>query len=758
MARKTYCIHFPRVYTTEAKAIYSTQWGITSASMWENLLDEIHAAIDDEFTLQIFSQKQLTLLGFSASDSTANVVRSAIYTMMADARVVEMPDPLDSVNEFTEVVTAEMYLPLSDIYPIQSYKLLMFESMAPLASALSEMPPKDRLYIQFVCRPIPDTATLHAKLASERSWERIKGPFIAKYWFKHEVLKKRSERVSEKLKCNLYRVSFRLAAMRQVGDPDEPNPTERTKRTIEQTRQELTHHLQTLSKVYSIFNFIDENQIRMRALRHGTSYLRPFVNHSLIRPMRLSSREFATLWHPPELGNIPSTAQVLAKAGGPPQNLPTDPRDPEISFFGHTNFRENQVPFGIKRSDRRRHMYIVGKSGVGKSCLLQLLIRHDIEHGFGAAVLDPHGDLVDDILRSIPKHRVKDVVIFDPTDTNFPPSFNPLADVPVQFRMRVTQGLLEVFRKAYGAIWNDQMGHLLRHAILALLATPGTTLLSLRRMFLDDEFRRLVLEGLSDQAVRGFWVGEFQARRKEFQESAISPFLSRLGQVLASDILRNILGQPLNRFNFRELMDKRKIILMKLSKGIIGTDNAVLLGSIIVSRIFEASMSRADVRAEQRQDFYFYVDEFQNFASESFAEILSESRKYGLNVTMANQFLGQLPENIRRTLFGNVGNLLSFGVSSEDGAILAQEYQPKFSVEDCINLGARDFYLKMTINGNIQDTFSGRTLSMTYPPVTDNQSEQCRAHSRKEYSLPLSQVQELLTLWEEGREPLKGIS
>jgi type IV secretory pathway TraG/TraD family ATPase VirD4 len=262
-----------------------------------------------------------------------------------------------------------------------------------------------------------------------------------------------------------------------------------------------------------------------------------------------------------------------------------------------------------------------------------------------------------------------------------------------------------------------------------------------------------VLHGVDDTAVKYFWEVEHAKRRDELQSAAIAPLLNRLGEMFATDMLRNILGQPLNRFDFREIIDNRKILLVKLSKGTIGADNASLLGSIIIAKVYAAAMSRADLAPEERRDFYFYIDEFQNFATPSFVEILSESRKYKLNFTLANQFLGQLSADIRRTLFGNVGNLLTFRVSGEDAAILAQEFSPRFGAEDMINLGPREFYVKMTIKAVAQMGFSGRTLDLPAAPEGVEVRNKIIEFSRNHYSLPLRQARELLALWEEGVEP-----
>jgi hypothetical protein len=292
------------------------------------------------------------------------------------------------------------------------------------------------------------------------------------------------------------------------------------------------------------------------------------------------------------------------------------------------------------------------------------------------------------------------------------------------------------------------MDHLLRYAVNALLNIPGASIVSLRRLLSDDEFRAEVVKRSPDESVRRFWEVEVPSRRQEFEEGPVSQLLNRLDELLATDMIRNILGQPTNTFDFREFIDSRKIVLFKISKGVLGAENASLLGSLIIWKLYEAAMSRADIPADSRQDFYFYIDEFQNFATQSFGEILSESRKYRLCMTFANQFLGQLPAEVKETVFGNIASLVCFRVGAEDGATVAQEFKPRFSAEDLLNLPLREFYVKMSIDGEVQEAFSGRTLDVSTAKSGENSTKECIDHSRTKYALPLGVAQEQLALSE----------
>jgi hypothetical protein len=296
---------------------------------------------------------------------------------------------------------------------------------------------------------------------------------------------------------------------------------------------------------------------------------------------------------------------------------------------------------------------------------------------------------------------------------------------------------LDSFKRTFGSDWSERMDHVLRYAVLGLVTVPGCNLASLRKMLSDDRYRGEIVRQARDESVKRFWLREFASRRREFEEGPVSRLLNRLDELLATDMMRQILGQPGNLFNFREFMDNRKIVLLKVSKGVLGSENASLLGSMLVWKIYEAAMSRADIPAENRQDFYLYVDEFQNFATESFGEILSEARKYNLSLTFANQYLNQLPKQIRKTIFGNVANILSFRIGAEDAAAVASEFAPVFGDGDLMNLALREFYVKMSINGQVQIPFSGKTKDLVYPEMGDNIAQQCIKSSLNRYCIPL---------------------
>ncbi len=443
---------------------------------------------------------------------------------------------------------------------------------------------------------------------------------------------------------------------------------------------------------------------------------------------------------------VPNTLKIQANHAAPPFNLPKNLGDPNISFFGKANFRGFDSEFGFSRPDRRRHLYIVGKSGCGKSCMLQLLAKSDMEHGHGLAVIDPHGDLVNDLLKLVPKNRIQDVIILDPADRDFPASFNPLAWVPEATRTSVALGIVEIFHKLFGDSWNDHLDQLLRYAANALLSTHDATILSIPKLLTDERYRTTVAGAVSDEGLRSFWFHEYPEWAEKHDGDAVTPLLDVLNRFLASDLIRNIVGQPVNRFDFRSIIDSNKILLVKVSKGLLGDENAALFGSLVISKIYQAAMSRADIPQEERKDFYFYIDEFHTFAAENMKEILTESRKFGLNLTLAHQFVSQLPSSISSTIFGNVGNFVTFCISGADAGAVSNELSNAFDLTSLTSLPFREFYVKMLVDGESRGAFSGRTIDVVYPDV--NYVTECVEASRSQYALPLKQAKELLLRWE----------
>ncbi|MBI4159898.1 type IV secretion system DNA-binding domain-containing protein [Candidatus Wolfebacteria bacterium] len=449
----------------------------------------------------------------------------------------------------------------------------------------------------------------------------------------------------------------------------------------------------------------------------------------------------------------------IIKYGPPPAETPQHGRaDPRaVSFIGRTNYEgvleSKKFIFGIQREDRRRHIYVVGKTGVGKSKLLELLARQDIAYGYGLCLIDPHGEFIDDILGFIPRERIKDVVLIDPSDINFPISFNPLANVRPELKHQLAQGLIEVMEKQFGANWTPRLEHVFRFTVLALLDYPNATLRGMISMLTDRPYRQRVIEYIEDDMVKRFWAIEFDDWSEKFDTDAIIPLVNKLGQFLSNPLLRHIFAQKENTIDLEAIMASQKILLINLSKGKLGEENSSFFGSMFVTKLQQAGMARAAMPPAERKDFYIYADEFHNLVTATFVNLFTESRKYGLAMTVANQYLAQLLPAVQATVLGNVGTLVVFRVSGDDAEKLEPEMTPTFEAKDMINLGMQQFYIKMAISGESFDPFSAETLKVLPPPHESFKNE-IMAFSRQTYSKPLAEVKKSIA--EEERRMIFG--
>lgn len=431
----------------------------------------------------------------------------------------------------------------------------------------------------------------------------------------------------------------------------------------------------------------------------------------------------------------------IIKYSPPPSELPVlgkvDPS--EVVFIGRTNYEaaleEKKFVFGIKRVDRKRHTYIIGKSGVGKSKLQELMIRQDISYGHGVCIIDPNGELVENILAFIPEDRIDDVCLINPSDISHSVSFNPLADINPIFRHQFIQGLVEVLHKQFGSNWNPRLEHVFRFTILALLDYPDATFKSMISMLTDINYRNEVIGSIQDEMVKRFWFSEFSDWEQKFGTDAIIPLVNKLGQFLSNPMLGNLFNQKENKINIEDLMNNNKIILINLSKGSIGEENASLLGTIFLTKIKQAGMSRANQGLGDKKDFYLYIDEFQNVVTDTFENILSESRKYGINLVLAHQYMAQLSPKVQQAVLGNVGSMIVFRVGGDDATKLKPEFAPIFDVKDMINLGVGEFYIKMNIDGESYDPFSAESLRVL-DPIHQSYRERVIESSRVKYSNP----------------------
>jgi len=419
----------------------------------------------------------------------------------------------------------------------------------------------------------------------------------------------------------------------------------------------------------------------------------------------------------------------------------------QLIILGQTNFRNQKRKFGIRKEDRRRHTYIIGKTGMGKSTLLLNMIVQDINNGNGVAVFDPHGDLVERILDRIPSSRINETIYFNPADTEYPIAFNPLYNPNNIPKHLVASGIVQVFKKIWIDSWGPRLEYILRNAILALLEQPGNTLLAIPRLLIDDRFRNKIIKQVKDPIIRNFWAVEYEQYPKVFKTETISPIQNKVGQFLSASIMRNILGQTKTKFDLLDVMDSGKILLLNLAKGKIGEDNSSLLGSLMLSQLYLAAQRRTNIPEDSRKDFYLYIDELQSFVTDEFQSMLAEARKYRLNIAgMANQFISQLPESLASAILGNVGTLISFCLGSEDAEIIAKELFPIFTAEHLQNLPAYNSYLKLSIDGSTSEPFSAMTLPARRHQEISNVGKVLE-QTRQRYSAPKTQVENRIGKW-----------
>ncbi len=507
------------------------------------------------------------------------------------------------------------------------------------------------------------------------------------------------------------------------------------------------------------FNLPNMNGFVLRRINEAnTSILKRYQQRVVTDPMVFNTEEMATLYHMPHMSiGTPNILWVTSRKLEPPGDLPiigTVPGD-DLTILGTTNFRGHQEQFGIKRDDRRRHVYIIGKTGMGKSVLLQNMVFSDIQAGKGVAIVDPHGDLAEAVIDFVPSSRINDVVILDPSDVSHPFAFNMLeyTEDPNQ-RNLMASGLLGVFKKMYAESWGPRLEHILRNCLLALAEYPNTSMLGIMRILVDWEYRKKVIEKLENPTVKSFWVDEFGKMQDKFRTEAIAPIQNKVGQFLSSPIVRNIVGQVKSTVDIRFMMDTGKIIIVNLSKGKIGEDNSSLLGSMLITKFQLDAMSRANVAEKDRKDFYLYVDEFQNFATDAFATILSEARKYRLNLTMANQYVAQMPEEVRDAVFGNVGSLICFQVGFDDAEYFSQQFSEEVLPNDIVDLPKYTNYTNLMIDGMPSKTFSVATL----PPPEANPDEARREKiirlSRERYCKPRATVEDKILRWSQPSKKL----
>ncbi|HZM63897.1 MAG TPA: DUF87 domain-containing protein [Candidatus Saccharimonadales bacterium] len=659
-------------------------------------------------------------------------VEEQIYAQYPTVHISEVEDYAASQRTYLTTVMSEMHLNQSDVLPIKTFQSFEVDPLAAITATLAKFEENEEAWLQLIIRPASDKwqqknekYLSNLKTGSASIWKMLtatdKQSLAAPKLTEFEQLRaKGAETKGQKLAYDtLLRIVYRGQG----------------------TEQQAKLRLQSIAASYKQFNTTYLNgftQARTVDQTHLPEYQsRNFGKKSFV----MNIEEVATLYHLPHTNvETPYILWANAQTAEPPANLPlvTDQYNPAISPVAITNFRGHNTAFGMPRDDRGRHLYILGQTGVGKSALLELLTISDVYSPFGFAVIDPHGDYAQNILKRIPEERIKDVLYFNAADTEFPIAFNPLEVYDPKLKTHTCSELIGVLKRLFES-WGPRLEYILRYTILALLDYPNATMLDITRMLIDKKFRKEVLTYVHDPVVLNFWNVEFASWNEKFATEAVAPVLNKVGAFTANPLVRNIIGQPKSSFNIRQIMDERKILVVNLSRGLVGEDNAALLGSLIVTKMQMAAMSRANIPAEERVPFYMYVDEFQNFATDSFSTILSEARKYGLYLTVANQYVAQMMPEVKDAVFGNVGSIVTFRISADDARTMQRYFDPKFSEHDLIHMHNRYFIISMTVNGEKSQAFSGITLDL--PEVQVDNSQAIITSSRNLYGVHRDKIE-----------------
>ncbi|OGY86237.1 MAG: hypothetical protein A3G01_00160 [Candidatus Kerfeldbacteria bacterium RIFCSPLOWO2_12_FULL_43_9] len=631
-------------------------------------------------------------------------VRSFFYALFPDASLEAMDD-YDQLSRLpSQAVGFQVQLKGSEAFSLRSARTMSADPLNAFFNVLGQIPATDAVFFQLILRTVDESLTGEGTRAS------------GLYGF------------AEKQEIQVVKPKFNTT-IRILYFPNNAS--------------HIDMHNASFESIFSPFS-TEQLQIVVKTAPAVQTAVDAYFSHSEQPTGVFNTDEIAALFHAPDAASkISGVNWLYSRRAEPPMHLPSTENTPtqDISIFGVTNFRGQQMEFGIKREDRRRHLYVVGKSGTGKSKLLEKLIADDIKMHKGVCVIDPHGDLVQAVLAHVPERRISDLVLFSPADLDYPIAFNPVANVSREFKQQTTQGLIEVFKKFFGADWSPKIEHVFRFTVLALLDYPKATIMGIQKMLTDRAYRQQVITVIQDHVVKKFWANEFSSWSEKFDNEAIVPLVNKLGQFLSNEMVRNIVAQSKNKVDLEEIMNNEKILLVELSKGKLGEENAALLGSLIITKIEQAAMARAFLSAEKRKDFYLYVDEFQNFATKTFDNILSEARKYRLNLTISHQYLGQLLASTRETVFGNVGSLITLRMGADDANYIANEFAPRFSGYDIINLGIREMYLKMSIDGVVTPAFSAKTIDVPDPVFPAELRQKMMTASRTKYATPTTDVE-----------------
>lgn len=700
-----------------------------------------NSAVHERISFEIAVQKKRIGFYVWVPDHLKSFVEDQIYAQYPMVHISEIEDYTQAGNQtYSTQMTGELKFIANDALPIKTFPSFEVDPLAAITATLAQFDDNEEAWLQFIMRPAPHN--WHKKSEKYAAGIRGKttgsggiGGVATALWAPPEPGKATPAKLAE---FETARASAAEAKSQKLAYQMALRIVYRGNSTHGQARMRI----QAITASFKQFNTTYLNGFTQDYLSEDPHLIELYISRKFHkRVITCNIEEVASLFHLPHTNvETPNILWANAKTAEPPANLPliAEETKTQVSPIAVTNFRGHNTMFGINRQDRSRHLYIIGQTGVGKSGMLELLTISDIYSPYGFAVIDPHGDYAQSILKRIPEGRVNDVIYFNPADTDFPIAFNPMEVTDPKLKTHTASELIGVLKRMFES-WGPRLEYILRYSLLALLDYPETTMLDITRILTDKKFREEVLTYVQDPVVKNFWTVEFASWNDKFQAEAVAPVLNKVGAFTANPIVRNIIGQPKSSFNIRHIMDDRKILIVNLSRGLIGEDNASLLGALLVTKMQLGAMSRADVPADQRVPFYLYVDEFQNFATDSFATILSEARKYALNLTVANQYTAQMSLEVRDAVFGNVGSIISFRTSADDARIMQKYFEPQFTELDIVHLHNLHFAISMIIEGEKVPAFSATSLRL--PDFGQDFSGQIIANSRERYAVGRSGIE-----------------
>ncbi len=670
------------------------------------------------YSFEIYLISQTIYLYVTVPKETETFVNSLISSSFPTSTAKKTSDPMDLVFKSKRLSFGEVTLNSYTYFPTKTY--FDFKDVDPLSSLLgflSKQPPNLKMAIQIAVTPAYfPWADQAVSAAHKLTYDET----AAKYGQNPQ-----RQLIMKKASFQGGKAVIRLLAGSTHENVD-PYP-----------------HLTQLAGTFGSFSLGEGNQyVFKRKILFPDWLLKRIrdrkINYFERKYQVLNAQELATLWHPTGylLAGIKNIAWGKTLLGEPPENLPVSDGAGEavkkdINFFAKTEYKNKNQIFGIKTEDRRKHVYIIGKTGVGKSTLIANMAIDDIRKDRGVGIIDPHGDLSETILDFIPKRRLNDVVYLEPFDTERPFSLNVLEIKNKQQKDLVASGIVSIFYKLYKDSWGPRLEYILRNVILTLLESPGATLVDILSLLSNSEYRKKVVSQLTDPVLKNFWEKEYAKMPDRLKAEAISPIQNKVGQFVTSKMIRNIIGKTKSSIDLENIMNEGKILILNLSQGKLGEDNTALLGAMIITQLQLAAMNRSFVKENERKDFFMYVDEFQNFATNSFIKILSEARKYRLSLTLANQYIEQLDEEIQRAIFGNVGTLVSFVVGARDAYVLSKEYGEIYTENDLVSLGKYEVVMKLSIDGMTSAPFPANTLPL--PALKNDNREKIVRLSREKY-------------------------